>query len=179
MVCNRCKIVVEAELKKLGVEISTVELGLVETDTEISDDQKKVIAEMLFNLGFELIIDKKSQLVERIKNLIVELVHHDDNDLKVNLSDFIRQKLDQDYAMLSHLFSEEVETTIEKYFILQKIEKVKELLAYDELNLNQIALKLNYSSVAHLSNQFKKVTGFSPTYYKKFKSANRLELDQI
>ena len=130
-------------------------------------------------VGFYLIDDKKSRLIEQIKTLVIELVHYNSNNLKINLSDYISEKLHHDYNYISNLFSEVEGTTIEKYFITQKIERVKELLVYDELTLNEIADQLNYSSTAHLSAQFKKVTGFTPSYFKKIKENKRKPLDEV
>ena len=179
MVCSRCKMVVKSEFEKLGLQTIAVELGEVELEKEISDEQKEVLLENLQVLGFDLIDDKKTKTVERIKNLIVDLVHHKNNDLKINLSDYLAENLNQDYNSLSNLFSEIENTTIEKYFISQKIEKVKELLIYNELSLSEIADVLNYSNVAHLSNQFKKITGFTPTSFKQLKDKKRIQIENI
>lgn len=179
MVCSRCKMVVKSEFEKLGLQTISVELGEVELEKEISDEQKEVLLENLQVLGFDLIDDKKTKTVERIKNLIVDLVHHKNNDLKINLSDYLAENLNQDYNSLSNLFSEIENTTIEKYFISQKIEKVKELLIYNELSLSEIADILNYSNVAHLSNQFKKITGFTPTSFKQLKDKKRIQIENI
>lgn len=179
MVCSRCKMVVKSEFEKLGLQTISVELGEVELEKEISDEQKEVLLENLQVLGFDLIDDKKTKTVERIKNLIVDLVHHKNNDLKINLSDYLAENLNQDYNWLSNLFSEIENTTIEKYFISQKIEKVKELLIYNELSLSEIADILNYSNVAHLSNQFKKITGFTPTSFKQLKDKKRIQIENI
>ncbi|UPZ15922.1 helix-turn-helix domain-containing protein [Flavobacterium humidisoli] len=179
MVCSRCKMVVKSEFEKLGLQTTSVELGEVELEKEISDEQKEVLLENLQVLGFDLIDDKKTKTVERIKNLIVDLVHHKNNDLKINLSDYLAENLNQDYNSLSNLFSEIENTTIEKYFISQKIEKVKELLIYNELSLSEIADILNYSNVAHLSNQFKKITGFTPTSFKQLKDKKRIQIENI
>lgn len=179
MVCSRCKMVVKSEFEKLGLPTISVELGEVELEKEISDEQKEVLLENLQVLGFDLIDDKKTKSVERIKNLIVDLVHHKNNDLKINLSDYLAENLNQDYNSLSNLFSEIENTTIEKYFISQKIEKVKELLIYNELSLSEIADILNYSNVAHLSNQFKKITGFTPTSFKQLKDKKRIQIENI
>lgn len=179
MVCSRCKMVVKSEFEKLGLPTISVELGEVELEKEISDEQKEVLLENLQVLGFDLIDDKKTKTVERIKNLIVDLVHHKNNDLKINLSDYLAENLNQDYNSLSNLFSEIENTTIEKYFISQKIEKVKELLIYNELSLSEIADVLNYSNVAHLSNQFKKITGFTPTSFKQLKDKKRIQIENI
>nr|WP_294779969.1 AraC family transcriptional regulator [uncultured Flavobacterium sp.] len=179
MVCARCKMAVESEFEKLGLPTISVELGEVETEKEISEKQKEVLLENLQALGFDLIDDKKTKTVERIKNLIVDLVHHKNNDLKINLSDYLAENLNQDYNSLSNLFSEIENTTIEKYFISQKIEKVKELLIYNELSLSEIADILNYSNVAHLSNQFKKITGFTPTLFKQSKDKKRIQIENL
>ena len=179
MVCSRCKMVVKAELEKLGLQPLAVELGMVELAENLTDNQKNDLARNLLTLGFELIDDKKSQTVEKIKNLIVELVHYQNNDLKVNLSGYLAQELGQEYHLLSSLFSEVEHLTIEQYFISQKIEKTKELLTYNELTLSQIADQLNYSSVAYLSNQFKKITGFTPTNFKQLKGNRRQQLEDL
>jgi len=179
MVCGRCKMVVKSELDKLGLQTIAVELGEVELQDDITDSQKELLLKNLQALGFDLIDDKKSKTIEKIKNLIVDLVHHKNNELKVNLSDYLVENLNQDYSTLSNLFSEIENTTIEKYFISQKIEKVKELLIYNELSLSEIADMLNYSNVAHLSNQFKKITGFTPTYFKQLKDKKRIQIENI
>jgi AraC-like DNA-binding protein len=169
MVSQRCKMVVIDELKKLDLQYTAVDLGLVETVQEISEEQRALLRENLLKSGLELLDDKKSILIERIKNLIVEMVHYSDQLPNLNYSDYISNKLQYDYTYLSNMFSEVKGTTIQQFIILHKIERVKELLLYDELNLTEIAHKLQYSSVAHLSNQFKKVTGLSPSFFKKLK----------
>lgn len=179
MVCSRCKMVVKSEFEKLGLQTISVELGEVELQNEISESQKEVLLQNLQVLGFDLIDDKKSKTIDKIKTLIIDLVHHKNNDLKINLSDYLVQNLNQDYSTLSNLFSEVENTTIEKYFISQKIEKVKELLIYNELSLSEIADLLNYSNVAHLSNQFKKITGFTPTYFKQLKDKKRIQIENL
>ena len=179
MVCNRCKMVVKSELEKLGLQLLSVDLGEVETRLPISSTEKKDIEERLKSLGFELIEDKKSITIEKIKILIVELIYHKNNELNINLSEYISQNLYHDYASLSHLFSEVEGKTIEKYFILQKIERAKELLTYDEMSLSQIAFVLNYSSVGYLSNQFKKITGLTPSDFKKSINKERKQIDDI
>lgn len=179
MVCNRCKMVVKSELEKFGLTLLSVELGEVEIKETISDIQKKDIGDHLKTFGFELIDDKKARTIDKIKTLIIDLVHHKNNELQTNLSDYLAAQLHQDYNSLSNLFSEVENTTIEKYFILQKIEKVKELLIYDEMNLSEIAFMLQYSSVGHLSNQFKKITGFSPTFFKQLKNKKRQQIDEL
>ena len=179
MVCGRCKMVVKSEFEKLGLHTTSVELGEVELQDPITENQKEILLKNLQTLGFDFIDDKKSKTIEKIKNLIVDLVHHKNNDLKVNLSDYLVENLNQDYSTLSNLFSEVENTTIEKYFISQKIEKVKELLIYNELSLSEIADMLNYSNVAHLSNQFKKITGFTPTSFKQLKDKKRIEIENL
>jgi len=179
MVCNRCKMVVQSELEKLGITAQKVELGEVTIDKDLDVDEKIQLNQVLLDLGFELIDDKKSRYIEKIKSVIIELVHEQNNDLKITLSDYLSQNVYHDYFYLSNLFSEIEGTTIEKYFIAQKIERVKELLAYNELSLGEIAFQLNYSSVAHLSNQFKKVTGLSPSHFKNIRFSTRKSLDEV
>lgn len=179
MVCSRCIMVVKSKLEQLGLHPIAVELGEVEIKEEIDENQKEVLLKNLQSIGFDLLDDKKTKTIEKIKNLIVDLVHHKNNDLKINLSDYLAKNLNQDYNSLSNLFSEVENTTIEKYFISQKIEKVKELLIYDEHSLSEIADILNYSNVAHLSNQFKKITGFTPTSFKQSKDKNRIQLENL
>ena len=171
--------VVKSEFEKLGLQTISVELGEVELQEIITEDQKEILLQNLQALGFDLIDDKKSKTIEKIKNLIVDLVHHKNNELKVNLSDYLAENLNQDYNSLSNLFSEIENTTIEKYFISQKIEKVKELLIYNELSLSEIADILNYSNVAHLSNQFKKITGFTPTHFRQLKDKKRIQIENL
>lgn len=171
--------VVKSELDKLGLQTISVELGEVELQDDITDSQKEILLKNLQPLGFDLIDDKKTKTIEKIKNLIIDLVHHKNSELKVNLSDYLAENLNQDYNSLSNLFSEIENTTIEKYFISQKIEKVKELLIYDEHSLSEIADILNYSNVAHLSNQFKKITGFTPTSFKQSKDKNRIQIENL
>lgn len=179
MVCNRCKMVVKSELEKFGLHPLTVELGEVEIADELDNNKKNLLNETLKSLGFELMDDKKSRFIEKIKNIIVELVHHSGEQLKVNLSDHIAGELHHDYSYLSNLFTEVVGTTIEQYFIGQKIERVKELLIYDELSLSEIAFQLNYSSISHLSKQFKKVTGLTPTHFKQLKDKKRKPIEEL
>ena len=146
---------------------------------DVKHNQKQVLEKKLQSLGFELLEDKTTITIEKVKCLIVNLVHHQNNELKTNLSSYLSEQLGQDYNTLSNLFSEVQGTTIEHYFIAQKIEKVKELLMYKELTLSEIAIKLNYSDVAHLSNQFKKITGVTPTHFKQLKENNRLQIDAL
>lgn len=171
--------VVKNELERIGFKPTHLTLGEVELDREINNAEKETINNHLQTFGFELIDDKKSRLIGQIKSLIIDLVHHQNSELKANLSDLLSGKLQHDYTYLSNLFSEVEGTTIEKYFIAQKIEKVKELLVYDELSLSEIAFQLNYSSVAHLSNQFKKVTGLTPSHFKNIKVDKRKPLDEV
>lgn len=179
MVCNRCIMVVQNELDKLGIIARDVKLGEITLEQELPDMQKHTLNKTLVSLGFELIDDKKSLLIERVKSAIIALVHYQDNETKHNLSDVLSKELHHDYNNLSSLFSEVEGITIEKYFIAQKIEKVKELLVYDELSLSEIAFRLNYSSVAYLSNQFKKVTGLTPSHFKQIKEEKRKPLDKV
>jgi AraC-like DNA-binding protein len=179
MVCSRCKMVVENELIKFGLHPINVELGEVIVSEELSQTQKKQLNQVLLSFGFVLIDDKKSRIIEKIKNAIIELVRYSEEQLKTNLSEHISSQLNHDYNYLSNLFSEVEGATIEQYFIAQKIEKVKELLVYDELSLSEIALQMNYSSVSHLSKQFKKVTGFTPTYFKQLKERKRIPIEEL
>ncbi|WP_428742039.1 helix-turn-helix domain-containing protein [Tenacibaculum sp.] len=179
MVCNRCILVIQNELDKLGLGVKNIKLGEVTLEKELTTKEKEQLGNILLNLGFEIIDDKKSRIIEHIKNVIINLVHHQDNDAKTNLSEVVSKELNHDYNYLSNLFSEVEGTTIEKYFIAQKIEKVKELLVYDELSLSEIAFRLNYSSVAYLSNQFKKVTGLTPSHFKKIREDKRKPLDKV
>nr|WP_040625701.1 AraC family transcriptional regulator [Mucilaginibacter paludis] len=169
MVCIRCKMIVKQQLKKLSVNYICVELGEVEIAEDLSAAQQKEFKTALLKFGLELLDDKKSILIEKIKKVIVELVHYAEEPAKVNFSDHLSSKLNHDYTYMANLFSEVVGINIEHYIILHKIERVKELLVYDELSLTEISYKLHYSSVAHLSNQFKKITGLTPSHFKKFK----------
>lgn len=177
MVCNRCKMVVKAELEKLGLNPVSVELGEVYLAEEITEQQKKDIANQLKPFGFELLEDRKKQISEQVKTIMINLIHYASEPLKINLSAHLTALMHMDYANLSAIFSEIENQTIEKYFIGQKIEKVKELITYKQLTLSEIALLLNYSSVAHLSAQFKKVTGLTTSQYKN--DAERKTLDEI
>lgn len=179
MVCSRCKMVVKDQMEKLGLHTLTVNLGEVEIESNLSKDQLLQLDTTLKSVGFELIDNKKSQTIEKIKTAIVTLIHHSDPDLKTNLSEFITLQIHQDYNYLSNLFSEVEGTTIEKYFITQRIEKVKELIVYNELTLSEIADQLGYSSVAYLSNQFKKITGFTPSYFKSLKEYKRKNIEEL
>ncbi len=179
MVCIRCKMVVKSELEKLGLNCTTVDLGEVDIKEHISKDQLDKLRIALRRSGLELMDDKKSILVEKIKTIIIEQVHYTDDQLKINLSDYVSEKLNRNYSYLSNLFTEVKGTTIEKYYLAHKIEKVKELLVYDELNLTEIAFKLHYSSVAHLSSQFKKMTGLTPSHFKNLKHKRRKTLANL
>jgi len=176
MVCIRCKMVVKEQLKKLSLHYIVVELGEVDIMENISPAQLAEFKVSLLKYGLELLDDKKSILIERIKKVIVELIHYADEPSKVNFSDYLSEKLNHDYTYLANLFSEVVGINIEHYIIMHKIERVKELLVYDELSLTEISYKLHYSSVAHLSNQFKKITGLTPSYFKKSKENRQLGL---
>ena len=171
--------VVKSELEKLGLQYSTVELGVAEIRDHILPDQKDQLNAALKKQGLELMDDRKSMLIEKIKTIIIELIHYSDFPLKINLSDFLTSKLNYDYTYLANLFSEVQGITIEHYLIFHKIERVKELLVYDELNLKEIAFKLHYSSVAHLSTQFKKITGLTPSHFKKLKNKRRISLENV
>lgn len=179
MVCSRCKMAVQSRLENSGFHTLAVTLGEVVIEEELSKEQLHQLDASLKTLGFELIDDRKSKTIEKIKNAIVTLVHHSDNEDRRNLSEFIASKIPQDYNYLSNLFSEVEGTTIEKYYIHQRIEKVKELLVYDELSLSEIAHRLNYSSVAYLSNQFKKITGFTPSHFKSLKEHKRKNIEEL
>ena len=179
MVCIRCKMVVKSELEKLGLHYTIVDLGEAEINEDISAVQRERLGIALRKTGLELMDDKKSILVERIKAVIIELVHYTDDQIKINLSDYLSEKLHHDYTYLANLFSEVKGTTIEKFYLTHKIEKVKELLVYDELNLTEIAFLLHYSSVAHLSNQFKRMTGLTPSHFKHLKHKRRSALGNV
>jgi AraC-like DNA-binding protein len=174
MVCFRCQMVVKSEIEKLGLHCTSVELGEAEIKEEISAEEMAHLGSALSKTGLELVNDKKTILAEKIKTFIIELVHYNDEQIKINLSDYISEKLNLNYTYLANLFSELQGTSIEQFYLGHKIEKVKELLVYGELNLTEIAWKLHYSSVAHLSNQFKKMTGLTPTHYKNLKNKGRL-----
>lgn len=179
MVCNRCIMAVENVFKQSGHTPEKVELGEVELNEHIPDAEMKPIGEDLQKLGFEVIDDAKSRIIERIKNIIIRQVHHSEGNMKVNYSTLIESELHKDYNYLSSLFSAITGITIEKYIIDQKIERVKELLVYNELTLSEIAFNMGYSSVAHLSNQFKKVTGLTPSHFKEIGITKRKPLDEV
>lgn len=179
MVSLRCKMVVKEELKNLGLHYVIVDLGVAEILEEITQMQIDQLKVNLLKSGLELMDDKKSILIEKIKNVVIEMIHYSDELPSVNYSDYISEKLQYDYTYLSNLFSEVKGVTLQQFIIMHKIEKVKELLLYDELNLTEISYKLNYSSVAHLSSQFKKMTGLSPTFYKQIKQKRDNNLENM
>lgn len=179
MVCSRCKLVVKMTLEKLGLTPTHIELGEIELqENDISAVKEQLIIE-LQSLGFDLLDTKNAKTIEKVKNRIIDLVQNKNNALPITLSEYLSQELHQDYSALSNLFSEVEGITIEKYYILQKIEKVKELLVYDKLSLSEIAFQLHYSSVAYLSNQFKKVTGLTPSHFKKIRSIKRNPIEDL
>jgi len=179
MVSLRCKMVVKEELRKLGLHFIVVDLGEVEIMEELTESQRDTLKVALFDSGLELMDDKRAVLIEKIKNVIVEMVHYSDELPKINYSDYISEKLHYDYTYLSNLFSEVKGVTIQQFIILHKIERVKELLLYEELNLTEISYQLQYSSVSHLSNQFKKVTGLTPSQFKLLKNRHRTPIEEI
>lgn len=180
MVCDRCKMVVKQELDKLGIEATSVGLGEVQLAEPIPSETKSRLKDTLLPLGFELLDDHKSQLINQIKGLVIDLVHGGkEKGMKLKYSTFLSREVGKDYAYLSNLFSEIEGTTIEQYIIHQKIERAKELMIYGEMNISEIANSLNYSSVAHLSNQFKKVTGLTPSHFKSIGQDRRRPLDKV
>jgi AraC-like DNA-binding protein len=179
MVSLRCKLMVMEELKKVGLNGTAIDLGVVEISDGITDEQRMKLRENLLRSGLELLDDNKSILIERIKNVITEMIHYSDEPPTENYSAYISEKLNYDYTYLSNIFSEVKGITIQQFIILNKVERVKELLLYDELNLTEISYKLHYSSVAHLSNQFKKITGLTPSYFKKMKKARKNNLEHL
>lgn len=179
MVSLRCKLVVKDALESLGLHFVILELGIVEIMQDLTEVKHQQLYDMLLKSGLELMDDKKSVLIEKIKNIIIEMVHYSDELPKVNYSDYISEKMGLDYTYLSKLFSEVRGITIEHFIIAHKIERVKELLLYDEFNLTQISYIMNYSSVSHLSKQFKKVTGLTPSFFKKLKEKKRIALENI
>lgn len=179
MVSNRCKMLVKEELKKLGLHFVVVDLGEVDIMETLTLYQRSQLKEALLESGLELMDDKRAVLIEKIKTVIINMVHHSDEIPKMNFSNFLSEKLNQDYTYLSNLFSEVQGTTIEHFIIAHKTERIKELIIYDELNITEIAWKMNYSSVAHLSSQFKKVTGLSPTHFKQLKVKKRSPIEDI
>ncbi len=179
MVSLRCKLLVQEELLKIGINYVVLDLGMVDILEDITQEQHETLKVNLLKSGLELLDDKRAILIERIKNVIVEMIHYSDEIPLVNYSDFISEKLNYDYTYLSNIFSEVKGITIQQFIILNKIERIKELLLYNELNLTEISYKLHYSSVAHLSNQFKKITGLSPSYYKTLKQKRKHTLENV
>lgn len=179
MVSLRCKMMVREELNKLGLHYVAIELGVIEILEEINQEQRDELKKNLLQSGLELLDDNKSILIEKIKRIVTEMIHYSDELPKGNYSDYISKKLGYDYTYLANTFSEVKGITLQQYIILHKIEKVKELILYDELNLTEISFKLNYSSPAHLSNQFKKITGLTPSFYKKMKLKRKRNLEDI
>lgn len=179
MVCNRCIMVVKAELEKFGLHPVAISLGEAEITEDISREEKSSLNDQFQNLGFSIIDDRKSRWIEKIKNLVIELVYSETKEPKQKLSEYISEQLHHDYSYLSKLFSEVEGMTVEKYLIMHKIERVKELLVYDELSLSQIAADLDYSSVSYLSKQFKKVTGLTPTHFKEIREKKRSPIDEF
>ncbi|PWN72097.1 AraC family transcriptional regulator [Chryseobacterium phosphatilyticum] len=179
MVSLRCKMVVHRELERLGIKNAIVDLGTVELLDDISVELRQILKENLLKTGLEVLDDKKSILIEKIKNVVIEMIHYSEELPKENFSDYVSEKLGYDYTYLANTFSEVKGMTLQHFIIINKVEKVKELLLYDELNLTEISYKLNYSSVAHLSNQFKKITGLSPSFYKQLKQRRLGNLEDL
>lgn len=179
MVSTRCKLIIIGELEKLGIRDAVVELGEVQITQSISLTQRKEFATAIEQVGLELIEDKKSILVEKIKHVVIKAIHYTDQVMKVKFSEHLSKTLQYSYTYLANIFSKETGSTIEKLVIKHKIERIKELIIYDELTLTEIAFRLNYSSVSHLSNQFKKITGLTPTSFKQLKDKRRYELENL
>jgi AraC-like DNA-binding protein len=179
MVSDRCKKAVKVELRKLGLHFIVVELGEVEIMEDISAEQRLQLKMALIETGLELMDDKRALLIEKIKNAIIETIYHSDEKVKMNISGYLSEMLKFEYTFLSNLFSEVQGTTIEQFIIFHKIERIKELIIYDEMSVTDIAWKMNYSSVAHLSNQFKKVTGLTPSHFKQLKDKRRIPIDEV
>jgi AraC-like DNA-binding protein len=179
MVSNRCKIVVKEILKEMNLHFVLVDLGEVEIMENLTPEQHELLKKELLESGLELMDDKKSILIEKIKTIIIQMVHHSDEDLKINFSEYLSEKLHHNYNYIANLFSEVQGVTIEHFIINHKVEKIKELMIYGELTITEIAYKMNYSSVAHLSTQFKKVTGLSPSHFKQLKDKRRNPIEEI
>ena len=179
MVSNRCKMAVKEELKKLGLHYIVVDLGEVDIMENISMEKRVLLKANLLLSGLELMDDKRAMMIEKIKTIIIEMVHHSEETIKINFSDYLSEKMNHDYTYLSNLFSEVQGTTIEQYIISHKIERIKELIIYGELNITEIAWKMGYSSVAQLSSQFKKVTGLTPSHFKQLKDKRRSPIEEI
>ena len=179
MVSQRCKLALKEELRKLGIRYTSIELGEVEIYETLTHKQREALKASLYNCGLELMDDKRTILIEKVKNLITEMIHYNDELPKTNYSDFISERLQHDYTYLSNLFSQVKGITIQQFIINHKVERIKELISYGEMNLTEIAWKMNYSSVGHLSNQFKKITGFSPSHFKQSKQKRRSPIEEI
>jgi AraC family transcriptional regulator len=179
MVCNRCIMVVQQEFEKAGLKPLLVNMGEVQLSKELTEKQFENINNRLTGLGFEILNSQKQKLIEKVKNALIEKVQSGEVEEHFSISDYLSRKLNKEYTQVSRLFSEVEGITIEQHFILQKIEKVKEWLVYDEFTLSEIAWKLGYSSVAHLSSQFKKITGFTPTQFKQLGTSHRKSLDDV
>ena len=179
MVCDRCILAIKQQLENTGISYHNVNLGEVELDIEPTHEQLERFNKNLTAIGFELLDDKKSILIDKIKTVIIEMIHYSEELPTINYSDYISEKLDYDYTYLSNIFSEVKGITIQHFIIMHKIEKVKELLLYDEMNLSEISYKLHYSSVSHLSNQFKKITGLSPSFFKKLRQKRTANLEDL
>ena len=179
MVSNRCKTAVKEELKKLGLHFIMIDLGEIEIMENITLSQRQELQCALLDIGLQLMDDKRAILIEKIKTVVIEMIHHSEEVVKINFSCLLSEKLKHDYTYMANLFSEVQGTTIEQFIILHKIERVKELIMYGELNISEIAWKMNYSSVAHMSNQFKKTTGLSPSHFKQLKEKKRIPLEDI
>ena len=179
MVSNRCKLAVKDELKKLGLHYIMVDLGEVEIMEDLSDEEWERVRSALLSAGFELMDDKRSVLIERIKNSVIEIIYHSNEVIKTKFSHYLSKKLNYNYTYLANIFSEVQGITIEQFIISHKIEKIKELIIYGELSISEIAWKMNYSSVAHLSNQFKKIVGLSPSHFKQLKEKRRRPIEEI
>lgn len=179
MVCSRCILMVKSVFENINIKPLSVSLGEVELAENLEQNEAEQLNYQLKNLGFDIIDDKKSRMIEKIKNIIITIIHHQPEKIQVNLSIYLSEQLTTDYSSLSQLFSHKEGITIEQYYIAQKIERVKELIVYDELSIKEIAFQLGYSSVAYLSNQFKKVTGLTPTHFKALKETKRRSIEDI
>lgn len=179
MVTRRCQAAVKEVLKDLGLHYIIVDLGEVDIMEDLSEEQREQVRAGLQKSGLELLDDKKTILIEKVKSIIIDMVHNSNEPIKTNFSDYISQKLNYDYTYLANLFSEVQGTTIQQFVIFHKVERIKELIMYDELNITEIAFMMNYSSVAHLSNQFKKITGLSPSQFRNFKSRKRNPIEDV
>lgn len=179
MVCNRCILVVRQEFEKTGIHPLEVRMGEVQLEAPLTEDQFHELEDRLANVGFEILSDKNSRLIEKVKTALIDKVQTGHIEEHFNLGEFLPQSVQKEYTQLSRLFSEVEGITLEQFFILQKIEKVKEWLTYDELTLSEISYRLGYSSVAHLSSQFKKITGFTPSEFKKMGINHRKSLDEV